>query len=807
MVKRVSVALVCFFCAWSACDADAVACAPENEYGKIELIRDTWGVAHVFAETDAGAMYGLGYASAQDRAFQMHYSLRIMQGRLAEVVGDRPSSRRNETALFNDRKMRTFGFYRAAKAAAEELDADSKAMLAAYSDGVNDYVSENRETLHPLFKETVLEPEAWTPADCLVSFWHLGQFFATDGTRELIHYRNTLGGERREVIGRDGRPMAVPQPGPMWKDDDAAVVQRSDIAEDWLAKVNAFAEGNGMAAPKRSGAQDGPKFSHAWVVGGKMTTTGSAVLVTDPQTPVRFPSIWQEFHVSGKTFNARGVGVPGCPGLLLGWNERVAWGATALGADQADLFRLKTDAAHPDQYMLDGEWRPMDVRRETIKVKGGEPVELVVRETVFGPVITAFAFANPDEPEVALKRVPVCSKDAGTFRAMLGMMRSRDVREFGAALSTWQFPSINLVYGDKDGRIGYQLLAAVPLRASQDAQQGAAAVDGSRSDMDWRGFVPMELLPRVVDPARGWIASANHRAIGTFYPVSMGLGTGSGGHTVRSWRLYELLGAYASQKMTPEQVRDVHFDCVNPARREIVRLGLHVSDVLEREMSADAVAALGVLEAWYTGGAPSDLERPGAEVAMEINTFFRLMSTPLAARYGGGESGLTRCLRDLGARLDKDPFAELSDDEQGFIDQALAGAWQSAKRKYGDDTANWRASARRAVRRGRLGTFDSLDGFGSLDRRTDLEVPGMTCVDGGTIKSQLAQSYTHYVPLHDVDQAQSLLPPGQSELAGTTGATSGMTLWGNGELRPAPLTRAAVERVAVSRIVLKPRGR
>ena len=172
-----------------------------REYGKVELIRDTWGVPHVFAETDAGAMYGLGYANAEDRGFQMHYTLRIIQGRLAEVIGDVKKTRRNETAVQSDRKMRTFGFDRAADERVEQLDDESVALLEAFSEGVNDYFEQHRDDLPDLFGKVGLEPEPWTPADCILSWWHLAQFFATDGTRDLMHYRNLVqGGGRRRPI-------------------------------------------------------------------------------------------------------------------------------------------------------------------------------------------------------------------------------------------------------------------------------------------------------------------------------------------------------------------------------------------------------------------------------------------------------------------------------------------------------------------------------------------------------------------------------------------------------------------------------
>ncbi len=774
------------------------AAGPDESYGKIEIIRDTWGVPHIFSDTDAGAMYGLGYASAELRGFQMHYNLRIIQGRLAEIVGMRPSTRRRETALDNDRKMRTFGFARAAEAAAAGLDKDTRLMLEAYSQGVNAWFAAHSDSLPPPFGQLGLKPEPWTPADCIASFWHLGQFFARDGTRELIPWRQST--SPAEARGRGSEPASQPQ----WFDDNAAVVTRADVSDQWVKKVRAFGQEHGIAtsqpATQPATMPAGPKFSHAWVVGGDRSGTGAAVLVSDPQTPVRYPSLWIEFHVRGKTLSARGIGVPGHPGILVGWNEHVAWGATALGADQADLFRLKTDADHPNQYFVDGQWKPMKVVRETIRVKGGRPVDLDVRLTEFGPVITPFAFAGPRDPEVALKRVPICTQDTATTRCMLAMMRARDVTTFARAIDGWQFPSVNLVFGDRSGRIGYWLLAAVPVRSPLDTHQGAMAVDGTSRRYDWQGFVPHDLLPHVIDPARGWIASANHRAIGAFYPLDLGMSTGAAGHTVRSWRLYERLSS--AKRLPPDEVLDIHFDTVNPARRDIVRIGLNLRDRSGTSLSKDAQSALNVLEGWLAKGAHSEITTPGGVLAGQISTFFRFMATPLADVYGGGETGLTRFLRDATARLDRDEKVDWTQQEREFIDRALADAWTSAHEQYGDDVDSWDDRAGEQVRGRKIGWFDSLDNFGSLDPSADMTWPGLTCIDGQTIKSQTAQSYTQYVPLHDVDAAMSLLPPGNSERTDSPLHDNMVPLWQAGKLHPAPLSRAAVERVAAGRTVL-----
>ncbi len=769
--------------------------SPQPNLGKIEWLRDQWGIPHIYSETDAGSLYGLGYATAEERGFQMTYGLRIIQGRLAEVLGDRTKGNRNESSVDNDRKMRTFGWAPAAQRTAAHLDAETLALLRAYCDGVNDSFAAQTAagTLHPLFKKLGIRPEPWTPADCLLSWWHLAQYFATDGTRDLMAGRNR---------GRPqpGRPEA-PQPSPLWQDDAASVVQPDQVAADWLQAVRDFEKAQGFVAPSRAAGEAGPKFSHAWVVGGTKTTTGSAVLVSDPQTPVRNPSLWMEFHVSGKTFNVRGIGVPGSPGLLIGFNARVAWGITALGADQADLFRLRTDSEHPDQYQWNGQWRPLTVRRERIAVKEGVEVDLTVRETHLGPVVSAFAFRQADDPEVALKRVPLCETNRDTIQGVFAMMRATNATQLARGLGDWRFPSAHCVYGDADGHIGYSVAGAIPIRSARalDREGNAAALGESDAD-DWRGFVPAALVPQVVDPKPGLLLSANHRPVASFYGIPLGLSTGSMGDTIRSWRLRERLGSVA--RFSPADVLEVHYDTTNPARREIVRLGLHLRETKQGELSEATLKALSVLEPWLKQGASSDLKRPGAELATSISTFFRFIATPVALKYGGGESGLARFLKDSAARISADPQALFSDDERRFIDTVLSGAWEQTGGRGGE--AGRGRPAAPATRAARLGWFESLDGFGSLDSALDLAAPPITCLDGQTIHSQAGQSYTQWVPLHDADSALSLCPIGHSDRPDSPYRTSTMKLWGEAKLHPAPLSRAAVEKLGVERRSLTP---
>ena len=769
--------------------------APANGEA-VDILRDTWGIPHIYAASDAGCFYGLGYATAEDRGFQLYFQLRMVQGRLAEVIGDVPHVRRRETSVQHDRKMRTFGFYRAAQQVATELGPEPTRMLRAYCDGVNDWFREHENDRHPFFEQLQLQAEPWTPADCIASWWHMGQFFATDGTRDLIAWRN----RNRPRVDRRGR--LLPEPA-VSGDDSVAIVQRGDVSDQWIRQLHQFQIQYGLGGPA-SEPTDGaaaPKFSHAWVVGGVKTTTGAAVLVSDPQTPVTNPSLFYEFHLHGKSIHARGIGVPGSPILLIGFSPYVAWGATALGADQADLFRLDMDEARANQYRLDGKWHDLRVWQETIRVQGGQDVDLTIRESLFGPLVTPFAFAGPDDGEVALKRVPSCDRGRETIVAGLAMMRAKNVHEFDQALADWRFPSANLVFGDREGNIGYRAVGAIPVRSANAPRGGRWAHDGSTLASDWQTYVPPHFMPHVINPQAAVLFSGNHRPIESFYAIPLGNMTGSQGDTLRSWRLRELLSR--SQPFAPLDVLQVHFDTVNPARREIVRLGLHIRDFMQHPLADASEQALDQLQIWLQNGAKSDLREPGAALATQIDTFFRFVSTDLALEYGGGLSGLARYLKSAGQRIAADPQTKLSELEIAFVDRALSNAWSKARQRYGNEPQRWTATARREITSRQLPYYQSLDGYPVPAAGHAISVPALTCVDGSTINSNASQAYTQFVDLADVDRSRSILPPGQSERFDSKRRTSTIELWEQGRLHPAPLSRAAVEKITVEKMTVE----
>jgi penicillin amidase len=367
-------------------------------------------------------------------------------------------------------------------------------------------------------------------------------------------------------------------------------------------------------------------------------------------------------------------------------------------------------------------------------------------------------------------------------------------------LQAWSFPSANILFGDKKGAIGYWVLGALPIRPPHIESDGNKAYF-AKSEADlWQGFIPFTFLPHVINPKRGYLISANHRPIQSFYPLNIGISTGSLGDTGRSWRLRERMEEKAS--FIPEEILNIHYDDVNPVKREILHLAYYMRDVQGVEFSANASNSLSYLTHWYKSGCQSDMDIPGTELANLIRPIFRMGRTELAAKYGGGNSGLVLFLKTAKQTLADQPEYEFPEEEVAFIQQTLETAWQTALRQYGNEPSNWPVRAQELIHHRTLGYYESLDGFPTLDPTYDLQFPLLDCIDGGTIRSQASQAYTQWVPLDDVDQALSLLPIGQDEHPDSPFRLVHYESWANGELHPAPITREAVEKYANRSLIL-----
>ena len=443
--------------------------------GRVEILRDRFGVPHIFADREQDALFGQGFVHAQDRLFQIDGMRRLASGRVAELAGPR--------ALQSDRFMRRLGLADRAAGDLARAGDDERELLAAYARGVNEGVGSLR-TLPPEFALLGETPEPWRPEHSLLLGRMLLFSFATNWDTELLRERllRELGPERAAEVD------CVYPAGA----DTAATLPQTTAAGRLL---------DAYRAAQEAGLPTGAA-SNAWAAAGSRTASGAPLLASDPHLQAQLPGLFHVSHLRGGALDVAGAGIPGLPGIAIGHNGAIAWGLTAGLADVSDCYIETVDARDPARYLTPEGWVSGRTRVERIAVRGGETVEEHVLETRHGPIIGP---ALPgEERAVALRSTTLEEGDLAL--GFLGLMRAADVEAFERALDSWPGASFNVVWAARSGGIGYRLAGRVPRR---EPGQGLLPQDGARSSGP-PAPLPARSLPRLVDPPGGAVVSANN---------------------------------------------------------------------------------------------------------------------------------------------------------------------------------------------------------------------------------------------------------------------------------------------------------
>ena len=460
----------------------------------VEIVRDAHAIPHIYAQSPEDGAFAMGYVHAQDRLWQLEMQRRTGQARLSEVVG--------EAAVETDRFLRTLGLYRVAERNFERLDSDVRAFYEAYAAGVNAWLA-TRSGLLPLeFQLLGHEPEPWRPADSLVWLKMMAWDLSDNYRDELMRARLADRMDRAQLQDLWAQHPDDPPPGPH---AGAPAFQPAGI--DFAAL--------GEAAPAERASGLG---SNAWVVAGQRTESGMPLLANDPHLGLEVPSVWYLAHISVPEFEIVGATLPGVPVPVLGRNRNLAWGFTNAGSDVQDLFIERIDPEDPARYLTPEGSLPFTVRTETIQVRGGDPVELTIRETRHGPVISDLLDEDAEFLEaghVLAFSWTALDEDDLSAQAVVRATTAADGEGFVEALRDLAVPQQNIVFADRDGNIGYVVPGRVPVRASG---QGHMPVPGWTGAHDWVDRVPYEALPRASNPASGRIVTANNRMVPPDYP-------------------------------------------------------------------------------------------------------------------------------------------------------------------------------------------------------------------------------------------------------------------------------------------------
>ena len=548
---------------------------------KSEVYRDRFGIPHIFAESSVDAAAALGFMHAADRLWQMESMRRIGHGRLAEIIG--------VAGVRSDRLMRTLGIPGLAEAQFKQLTPETQRILEAYARGVNAWIERHRGGLPIEFAVLGYAPAPWRPADSLVWAKMMAMHLSGNWRDELLRARMAAQLSDEQLLAYwypDGDARPEDRPLSSLSADDAVHVAIAGLP---IAEI---ADQSPVAADQPAGA------SNAWVVHKSLSETGAPLLANDPHLGYTLPALWYLARIDTPNGVLAGATVPGIPFVVLGRNSDIAWGMTTTQSDQQDVFieRLSDDGRFYES--AQGQWLPVESRREIIRVAGAADIELTIRSTRHGPLISELVAPMPGVvgPGYALALSAVyLAPDDTTPDAMYLVNRARDWDGFLSAMEHFHAPQQNVVFADRAGNIGFFAPGRVPVRKSG---RGRMPVPGWTGAGDWDGWVRYDELPIAFNPAAQRIVSANNRIVSTDYPHFI---TDDWAPPYRAGRIFELLDA--APRHTRETFQSMQVDLVSPVARNLIDRMTAISPTDGR-----AAAAVDALSRWDGAMQPESRE-------------------------------------------------------------------------------------------------------------------------------------------------------------------------------------------------------
>jgi penicillin amidase len=815
---------------------------------EVTVQRDVLGIPTITADSSHDLFFAQGYVHAQDRFWEMDFRRHVTSGRVSELFG--------ESQLATDKFLRTLGWHATAEQEVEALDATERAYYDAYADGVNAYLADHQGA-DASFEYAVLglqnpgyEIEPWTPADSVAWLkamaWDLRSNIESETERAVIAPTATEAQIDELYPGYpfDRNPIIVPK---------ISAVPAVGTAPDLPAESAAEAEGEGEGGDA-AGERDAPTAaiewtevqgviaavgelvgdagegigSNSWVVSGSVTDTGMPLLANDPHLGASLPSVWHQIQLKCATvteecpFDVAGFGFSGLPGVVIGHNARIAWGFTNLTTDVTDLYLEKIEG---DSYWYDGALVPLETRTETFKVAGGDDVELEVRATANGPIVSGLTddfTAIADDPYTGTAGAVVAptgapaGEDAVSLRwtalqpgttasAIFALNTANDFDDFRGAAALFDVPAQNLIYADVDGNIGYQTPGKLPIRGAGD---GSMPQPGWDSTYAWQGYIPFEELPVSYNPTEGYIVTANNAIVGQDYAHFL---TTDWDYGWRAARIDELIQrAIAKGPVSADDLNAIQADDYSFIG---MRLTAAYADITTGDDDTDA--ALELLQQWDAQNSADSAAAAYANVLWDTlveNVFVDGRAEPAPL------SGQGRLFLVMDSLLDDDASPWWTNEELGvsgmtdMLKRSAIDAYEHLVDEQGDNPSRWNWGGLHALPL-------VSDTFGSsgiapiewLFNRGPFPVGGGSSVVnatgwdlGSSFATVTVPSMRMIVDLSDFDASRWNQLTGQSGHAFHTNYIDQVASWQEAELTPWAFSPEAVTAATTDTLVLKP---
>jgi penicillin amidase len=708
---------------------------------QVEILRDRWGVPHIYASTVHDLFFAQGWITARDRLFQIDLWRRAGAGKLAEVLG--PS------AIERDKLARAVAFRGDWNAEWLAYGPDARVIVTAFTDGINTYIRGLADKLPAEFAIAGYGPGLWAPEDCLSRV--AGLAMTHNLTGEVAHAQDIqrfgLESARKFIRLEPAVPLEIPRG-----------LDLAAITNDILA---AYRE---TVGPVRLGTEQG---SNNWVVDGTMTTTGHPILANDPHRPVQLPSLRKTVHLVGPGWNAIGSGEPGLPGIALGHNQNIAFGFTIVGIDQQDLYVETVNPDRADEYRYRGAWKKFETVEQKLMVKGRGAESITLRYTVHGPVI----HEDPARHRAYALRWVGSEPGTAGYLAGINLARAQDWKEFRAAMSYYRVPGENLVYADTKGNIGWQVGGLTPIR---EGWNGLLPVAGEDGRYEWKGYRKSDDLPFEFNPPRHYIATSNNNILPPGYTIPLGY---EWALPFRVERVREMLAA--GKKLGVADMERMQQDVTSlPARR--------FQQVLKKwHPAAGSRAAQTVDEmlAW--------------DAVLRVDSRPALMYEVWMAKLPAAVFAENASRADLESLLDT-----LEAEPHGAaLGKSLDATIEEIERQFGRDRAAWQWGKLHQITFVHpLGKREFQ--LGPVSRPGDGNTVNAT--SGANFRQTNGASWREILDVGDWDRSVITNVPGESGDPSSKHYSDLLQDWAEGRYHPLPFSRKAVEAAMDERILLEP---
>lgn len=707
----------------------------------VEIIRDRWGIPHIYAKNTHDALFAQGYVHAQDRLWQMELNRRVARGKLSEFIG--------KDGLDTDRVCKTMGYERVAKKDWELYGPDEHALIFSYCAGINAFIKDNKDNLPVEFTLLRLEPEPWEPIDVCAFSRLLIALLSWGWHDEIIRAKiiESVGEEAASELDNTytpHHPFTLP---------DGIEFNMLDLEEKFKAL-------QGPYMPSLSG-------SNAWTVHGSKTVTGKPFLCNDPHLTLRNPNIWYQVHIHCPDFHVTGVSAPALPMVLIGHNASIGWGITLSFTDIEDVFVEKFTDDTCGSYVHENQLLSTDIIEEKIYIKGeDEPYIEKVLQTIHGPVIS-------DITGYKHKKLTLCSQALRPSKAVLGwfkLNKANNWNDFVDGVREITAPGLNIVYADVQNNIGYYNSGKVPIKTKETA---SLPMPGWTGEYDWKDYVPFEAMPHSLNPKKGYIITCNNKIEPDDYPYFLGDIYMNGYRALRLEEMFQKKTKYAPGDFNDMQM---DFTCIPGKQFAALYKDLEIPSAELQSYANILLQWDGVLSVDSIGGsiykvtklmvvrklyesALTDRKLIDELLGKGFNSFYG----PVNAFIGHNTVTLLRIMNNPDSW-----WLQKAGGKEKLLVEGLKNAIQWLKLNYGNKKEKWQWGKLHGIvfshALGAKKPLDKVFNIGPLPIGGDTDTPHQTCIMsaegyGGELS---APSYRQTIDFSDFDKSTMIMPLGQS---------------------------------------------